>query len=107
MPTPIASHEPRFASDAFPATSFMPPTGRRDGISDLERVAGLLEHAIQHLATQQLHEHKSSPRAHAEAIILLCRALNELACVERRKPARMWISTWLRHAGLLWGFKQL
>ena len=75
----------------FPSVS-----DRRSGTSDLEDAAEILEHAIEHLVSEQMDGQHSPARAHAEAVILLCRALDEVARRERRAPARWSIGTWLR-----------
>ena len=74
---------------------------RREGISDLERAAELIEHAIQYLVTEQLRDRRSPVQANHGAIALLCDAAGQIARVERRKSDRSLIAGWLRGGSLV------
>lgn len=66
--------------------------------ADLKRAMGMLEHAVEYLVEEQLHSLNSRPDH--EAIVILCKIVHEASRIERRKPPRSAVATWLSGASL-------
>lgn len=95
MHTNMVSPEPQPTLRLQGVTSML-VTDRRAGTSDLELAAEALQHAISYLVTEQFERRRPPDRANAEAIVLLCQALDGIARVDRRESGRRSIASWLR-----------